>query len=101
MDGTLRVWDPDGSNVPTVLQGHNAPVLTCTFADMGRSVVVSGGEDNFVKVWDTATAGQIAEYWAGAAVETLSVQPGVGRLGVGDRTGAFHLIELLGPGVGR
>jgi hypothetical protein len=29
----------------------------------------------FVKVWDAATAQLSAEYWAGAAVETVSVQP--------------------------
>jgi WD40 repeat protein len=97
MDGTLRVWDPNGGSEPVVLQGHAAPVLTCAFADLGRSVV-SGGEDDFVKVWDSATARQLAEYWAGAAVEAVSVQLGAGRIGVGDRTGKFHLIELLGPG---
>jgi WD40 repeat protein len=96
MDGTLRIWNPDGGSAPAVLQGHAAPVLTCAFANLGRSVV-SGGEDDFVKVWDTATARQSAEYSAGAAVETVSVQPGAGRIGVGDRTGKFHLIELLGP----
>jgi WD40 repeat protein len=91
------IWDLDGGSGPVVLQGHAAPVLTCAFADLGRSVV-SGGEDDFVKVWDSATARQLAEYWAGAAVEAVSVQPGTGRIGVGDRTGKFHLLELLDPG---
>jgi WD40 repeat protein len=99
MDGTLRIWDPDGGSAPVVLQGRAAPLLTCAFADLGRSVV-SGSEDGFVKIWDIATSRQSAEYSAGAAVEAVSVEPSSGRLGVGDRNGRFHLIELLGPGVG-
>jgi WD40 repeat protein len=98
MDGTVRLWDWSGAPVAT-FNGHAAPVLACAYTSSGRCIV-SGGEDQFVRVWDPAVGGQIAEYWTRTAVESVAHRPETGFLGVGDRQGKFHLIELLGPGAG-
>jgi WD40 repeat protein len=51
-DGTLKLWDGTGTCVST-LRGHSNDVWRLTSACSG-SVLVSGGNDSAIKMWDVA-----------------------------------------------
>jgi len=96
-DGAVTIWDAEAAALGPSLR-HDGPVTACTLAGDGR-LIASGSEDQFVRVWGAATGRRVAEYWAGAAVRSLSRQPGGSRLAVGDFTGRLHLLNLE-PGSG-
>ena len=52
-DCSVRVWDACLGVLLAVLRGHTLPVLAiaCSFHDDGGLRIVSGGEDNVLKVW--------------------------------------------------
>lgn len=94
-DGTLRVWDLETGRLRITLEGHQGAVQACLLSPDGQQIV-SGSEDQFLKVWNAATGRQIAEYWIGSAVLSLSWRTGSRRIAVGDVTGRMHLLELEG-----
>jgi WD40 repeat protein len=55
----VRVWDlATGRPVGTPFTGHSGAVRAVAVAELeGRPVVVSGGDDRSVRVWDLATSG--------------------------------------------
>ncbi len=91
-DGTIRLWDAKAATVRVELK-HNGLVLACAVAGDLR-LVASGSDDQFVSVWETETGRSVAEYWAGAAIRSLSWQPNGRCLAVGLVTGKLHLLEL-------
>lgn len=59
IDGTVTVWDVDGSDTPRILRGHNTRVWTVAFSPDGRNLA-STGDDDAVHIWDPATGAQRA-----------------------------------------
>lgn len=51
IDGTLRVWDAEGSRDVTRFSGHSLPVSCLTF-NSGSTIVVSGSADGTLVFWD-------------------------------------------------
>jgi WD40 repeat protein len=48
--GTIYLWDPNlGSGIHQQFDGHQAAVSALT---IGRQIVVSGGRDGFIRIWD-------------------------------------------------
>jgi NACHT domain- and WD repeat-containing protein len=92
-DGTLRIWELETGRLRASLEGHQGSVQACLFSPDGRHIV-SGSEDQFLKLWNAATGRQIAEYWIGSAVLSLSWRTGSGRIAAGDAMGRMHLLEL-------
>jgi WD40 repeat protein len=75
-DGTVRLWNADGSGKPLILDGHRGGARAASFRPDGR-VVVSAGDDGTVRLWNTDGSGKPLilrghEDWVRAAV----VQPG-------------------------
>jgi len=44
-----------------ILTGHSRPVLSVAFSPNGKRVV-SGSDDNLVKIWDTDTGAQVSSF---------------------------------------
>ncbi|HEU4409663.1 MAG TPA: protein kinase, partial [Polyangiaceae bacterium] len=57
MDGTLRVWNADGTGEPLVLRGHEGAVWSVAFSPDGKRLV-SASADHTVRVWPADGAGE-------------------------------------------
>ncbi|MHC9544974.1 MAG: ankyrin repeat domain-containing protein [Vulcanimicrobiota bacterium] len=54
-DGVIKIWDLQGNLVATAGKAHGwKPLLSCTFADRGRTLVTGHG-DGTIALWDSAT----------------------------------------------
>jgi len=90
-DGTLRLWDAEAATTRAELK-HQGPVHACAVSPDAR-FVASGSDDQFVKVWELATGRPLGEYWAGAAVRSLSWRRNGRYLAAGLATGKLHLLD--------
>jgi WD40 repeat protein len=50
-DGTIQLWDADGTTARVVLTGHRGAVHACAIFPDGR-LLVSAGADGIVRIWD-------------------------------------------------
>lgn len=51
MDGTVRVWNADGSGEPVVLRDQISAVTSVAFSPDGNRVII-GSADGTARVWD-------------------------------------------------
>ncbi len=104
-DATLRVWDLNAENRPTVatLIGHEGPVLTLAFAPDGNRIF-SGGRDGVVRLWDwraarlLASAGPDPEQVnpadpSGVQINTLAITPDGRLVVVGRENGLLQSLD--------
>jgi len=94
-DGELWLWQTEPERNPIKLGGHTGTLFACRFSPDGRHAL-SGGADQFVRLWDTENGALLGEYWAGAPVQSVAWQTGSRRIAVGDNAGKLHLLELEG-----
>lgn len=57
LDGTVQVWNVDGSGKPLVLRGHEAAVWSAAWSRDGTRIV-SSSHDKTVRVWKADGSGQ-------------------------------------------
>jgi WD40 repeat protein len=60
------------SSIQTILRGHQGPVVDVSFDEAGR-LVVTGGADKTVRVWDPEAGNQLAELGTSDAVTRVSI----------------------------
>jgi WD40 repeat protein len=74
-DGTIWVWNSDGSGKPLVLRGHTAEVNSATFSPDGARIV-SASNDGTVRVWSVDRRGEpLVLRGHGAAVNSAAFSP--------------------------
>ncbi|XXT18551.1 protein kinase [Sorangium sp. So ce429] len=56
-DGTVRVWNADGTGQPIVLRGHEDVVRSAAFSPDGRRIITASW-DGTVRVWNADGTGQ-------------------------------------------
>ena len=56
-DGTVRVWQADGTGEAVVLKGHEGSVVSAVFSPDGTRVVTAS-EDNTARVWQADGKGE-------------------------------------------
>jgi WD40 repeat protein len=97
-DGAVRVWDPNVSPDPLILQGHTDWVRAVAVLPDGR--VLSGSDDRTVRVWDLET-GVSTTMRVGEPVRalTLGVAGDRDRLVIAQDSGMLA-VDLL-PGMGK
>lgn len=57
LDGTVRVWNADGSGAPLILRGHESAVWSAAFSPDGKRIV-SASHDRTVRIWNSDGSGQ-------------------------------------------
>jgi hypothetical protein len=62
------------------ITGHSGQVLAVAAAELdGRPVVISGGDDRTVRVWDLATGTPVGDPFTGHSSQVLAVAPQAGQ----------------------
>ena len=56
-DGTVRLWQADGSGEPLILRGHEGGVLRASFQP-GRDAGGQRGQDGTVRLWHADGTGE-------------------------------------------
>jgi WD40 repeat protein len=62
-DRTVRIWDVASGRTIHTLRGHEDAVYALAY--VGEGLLVSGGWDQRLALWDTATGAQLHEWTAG------------------------------------
>ncbi|KAJ9533809.1 hypothetical protein QJQ45_026901, partial [Haematococcus lacustris] len=73
----LKVWSMDELKCSRSLRGHEGAITGVGI--LGHGMVVSGGEDGHIKVWDAASAGAVLDLDCGQPCGALQVHPASGR----------------------
>ncbi|KAL6761335.1 WD40-repeat-containing domain protein [Haematococcus lacustris] len=74
----LKVWSMDELKCSRSLRGHEGAITGVGI--LGHGMVVSGGEDGHIKVWDAASAGAVLDLDCGQPCGALQVHPASGQL---------------------
>ncbi len=97
-EGTLRVWNADGSGTPVVLNGHEGLVWTTLFSPDGTRFVTTA-DDGTARVWSTGEPGEPLilrghDDW----VEAAAFSPDGGRIVTASDDGTARVWSADGSG---
>lgn len=92
-DKTVKLWDAATLKEVRTLEGHNGMVLTVLFTKDGR--LLSGGEDNLVKLWQFASGPPPKPFPSAPAVlKTLALSKDGKVLAGGGEDGVVRLYDV-------
>jgi len=94
-DRTLRVWNPERSNVKysTELKGHSAGIEKVAFNPVKEGELCSVSSDGVVKFWDVRTKTAINEIKGLGDAFTLAWSPDGGSLVVGNKADNIYVLS--------
>ena len=93
-DGTVRLWNSEGSVNYAVLRGHTGVVYSVAFSPDGTTLA-SGSSDDTVRLWNVNTQGHLRTINV-VSVSNLALHPSKQILAVGGSSGVY----LYNPNTG-
>ena len=97
-DGEVVVVDPQTGLRVAGWKGHSGRVMALSFAPDGRTLM-SGGEDGWLRFWNTTLWREVLGIQFAAAVEHVEPSPDGQRLAVATG-GQLHLLDTTGASAG-
>ena len=77
-DPRVRLWDPASGAITHALVGHRAPVWAAAWSRGSEYVLMTGGGEGSVRVWDVRTAGALASLDASRVFADFDFSAGTG-----------------------
>jgi len=77
-DKTIKVWDIPTENTLHTFEGHNDYIRAGINNPEVPNIILSGGYDNLIKMWDTRTDKEVMTMDHGSPVESLLFMPSGG-----------------------
>jgi WD40 repeat protein len=88
------VWDPATGKERQPGRGHQGAIACLTLTPDGKRLV-TGGEDNTIRLWDPATGKEVQRLpGLGKAVRSMACAPDGKTLAVGGYPASVHLVDL-------
>jgi WD40 repeat protein len=94
-DGSLAMWSTDQDLGAWYRQAHRGPVL-CIAASPSGTVLVTGGADNSVKLWESKTGRPLACLPCPGRVHNAAVHPHAPVVAAGGDGGLVCIAEAIG-----
>jgi WD40 repeat protein len=88
----IRVWNLETGQQTQEINGHLRPVTAVEFLPDGR--LLSGSEDQTVRLWDLATGKELRRYHVRGSVRQLAIDRDGRLLLVAPETGGLRLYAL-------
>jgi THO complex subunit 3 len=94
VDKKLRVWNPERAHVKhsTELRGHTGSVEQVAFNPMREAELASCSSDGTVRIWDSRTKANVAEFKTGKECFSMSWKPDGSELVVGTKVRNLPLL---------
>lgn len=93
--GEALIYLAEGLRPLTTLSGHTEDVTAVAIAP-DSSFLVSGSEDNTLKVWDLATGEELITFVGESAFNCCAVTPDRKTIVAGDAGGQVHFLQIEG-----
>lgn len=94
-DGTLIVWDASTGAKLRRLRGHKGIVNSVSCTRGGREILVSGGDDGRVLLWDPYERTPLDVLEIGYPVTAVAFSDDGGQIYVGGLDNDVHVYDLL------
>jgi len=72
-DKKLRIFSLGKQEVELILEGHTQPVKVALFSKNDENIIISGGQDKILKVWDIRTQKETLNKDIGAAITSMEL----------------------------
>ena len=87
-DGTVRLWNSEGSVNYAVLRGHTSEIYSVAFSPDGNTLA-SGGLDKTARIWNVNTQGHLRTINRPNSALSLAFHPSKQILAVGNGAGVY------------
>ncbi len=97
--GVVKVWDAGQLKELFSLRGHDGPICACAFIPGG--LLLTGGTDRTVRVWNVETATCVAAFPAEGEVHSIAAHPRRPLFAAGHSGGKLVMLALEMPAAAR
>jgi WD40 repeat protein len=87
------------SHLTTTFTGHSGGVHSCAYSPHGARIV-SGSNDNTLKIWDAKTGREQATFICDASVQAVAINSSGSKIAAGDYSGNVYFLKLEGSDTG-
>lgn len=94
--GAIQIYDLKTGQAGALCQGHQGQIPGLEFTPWGEHLV-SGGQDQTVRLWDTRTGQQVGGFTVGTSVTALALAPALKRIVLGSEDGIGRVYQQPEP----